>query len=260
MGEFLVVSKLNTIEQHLALVKEYGVAFEINDFFEPNLLDSGEELEYAIETYERLGVPLGSTMHGVFYDIVPFSNDPEIQKVARVRMEQSVEIARRLGIKGVVFHTNVNPLLTSDGYERRVVSGCVEVLSQLLEAYPGMEIYLENMFEDTPAILEEISKELSCYDNYGVCLDYAHIHVYGKAVSREEWIRRLGPFIRHVHINDNDLVRDLHQVVGDGNIDWNEFKDFYLSHFKDCTVLIETTDPEDQRHSLNYLRDTLHLL
>ena len=251
MGKFLIVSQIDRIEEYKKLADQYGVGFEVNDFYNPVLLEKGKEQDAAIAAYEKHGLPEGSTMHGAFYDITLFSYDPEIRRISRKRMRQSMDIARRLKVKGVVFHTNGNPLVGSGDYDTWIVDETAKYMEKLLKQYPDIEIYLENMFDDTPEILRRISEKLQTYSNYGVCLDYAHACVFGHDFG--DWVKQLSPYVRHLHINDNDLRRDLHLAVGAGLIDWEQFRAYYLSHFQDCTVLVETTEPEAQRKSLESL-------
>ena len=68
MGQYLVVSRVENLEEHLALAREYGVGFEINDFFDPEVLESKERQQEIIEAYQKAGLPEGSTMHGAFLD------------------------------------------------------------------------------------------------------------------------------------------------------------------------------------------------
>ena len=49
MGQYLVVSRVENLEEHLALAREYGVGFEINDFFDPEVLESKERQQEIIE-------------------------------------------------------------------------------------------------------------------------------------------------------------------------------------------------------------------
>ena len=42
MGKYLVVSRVETLREHMALSREYAVGFEINDFFDPELLENPE--------------------------------------------------------------------------------------------------------------------------------------------------------------------------------------------------------------------------
>ena len=109
------------------------------------------------------------------------------------------------------------------------------------------------MFDDTPVMLKKLSENLSDKNNFGVCLDYAHANVFG--VDADDFAKELSPFIKHIHINDNDLKDDLHLAVGDGKIDWNIFKKHFEEDFKDAkSILIETSDIDSQRKSAEYLR------
>ncbi len=251
MGKVLIVAKAEHLPECKAIMEEYLVALEINDFFEPKVLDSEERVQELIHQYQEFGVPEGSTLHGAFFDVVLFSYDARIQEISKIRMKQSMEIARKLGVKGVVFHTNVNPMLCGAEYDKRVVEETVDYIAILLQQYPEIEIYLENMFDETPDILVEISERLCGYPNYGVCLDYAHAYLYGESVN--EWVHALASFVKHIHINDNDGFYDRHLAVGDGVVLWDEFAEIKRSELATCSMLIETTLPENQRRSLEYL-------
>lgn len=257
MSRFLVVSKLDRLQEYKAIADAYGVGFEINDFYEPRVLDDEKEQSRMVEKYLENGVPDDSTMHGAFLDVVVFSSDERIAEISKLRMRQSVEIAKKLGVKGVVFHTNCNPMLAGDIYDNNVVSKTVafmeELLQELLEEHSSMQLYLENMFDDSPKILAEISQHLCKYQNYGVCLDYAHASI--STVPMSDWVDALAPYLKHIHINDNDLKKDLHGALGTGQIDWNQFVKYYHTHFDQCSVLIEATEPEAQIQSLNYLKE-----
>ena len=171
MGKYLVVSRVETLREHMALSREYGVAFEINDFFDPELLEDPERQQEIIDTYLEAGLPEGSTMHGAFLDVMVFSQDPLIREVSQRRMRQSMEIARKLHVKGVVFHTNVNPMLSSREYDIRAIDMTADYLKILLADFPDIEIYLENMFDASPDILVRISERLMDFPNSGVCFD-----------------------------------------------------------------------------------------
>ncbi len=249
----MVVSKVDRLQEYKAISDRFHVGFEINDFYEPGVLESTQKQNHLIEQYLKIGIPAESTMHGAFLDIVPFSTDEKIAEISRLRMKQSMEIAIKLGVRGVVFHTNCNPMLAGDTYNENVVSKTSVYLEELLINYPHIHIYLENMFDSSPDLMVQISEKLSKYSNYGVCLDYAHASI--SDVPMDVWTRTLAPYLRHIHINDNDLKRDLHQPVGSGRIDWNLFAKYYQTYFSHCTVLVEVLDPEAQVQSLQYLRE-----
>ena len=253
MGRFMVVSRADRLPEYKAVSEQYDVAFEINDFYDPHILDDSKQQNLIIQQYEKIGIPEGSTMHGVFLDIVIFSNDEKIVEVSKLRMHQSMEIAKQLGVRGVVFHTNSNPMLSSETYDNNVIVKSADYIEELLQEFPDVDIYLENMFDASPKILAGVSERLSKYSNYGVCLDYAHASISDLPMS--DWVETLAPYLKHIHINDNDLKRDLHLPVGSGFIDWNQFAKYYRTHFDQCSVLVETTRPEDQIQSLGYLKE-----
>ena len=251
MGQVLIVAREQDIQSYKAIAEEYNVGFEVNDFYNPEVLENEDEMNRLVEFYQREGLPKGSTMHGAFFDIVVFSHDLRIREISELRMEQSMKIAVRIGVKGVVFHTNISPVLSSMEYDQRAIEMTVEYLECLLKRYPDTEIYLENMFDADPDILAAISERLCIYENYGVCFDYAHASISSTPI--QTWVEALAPYIKHIHINDNNLKRDQHLALGDGKIDWQQFMKYRKKYFDDCSLVIETTLPENQRRSLKYL-------
>lgn len=256
MGQVLIVAREQDIKSYKEIAKEYKVGFEVNDFYNPEVLENEEEMNRLIEFYQKEGLPEGSTMHGAFFDIVVFSHDLRIREISELRMEQSMKIAVRIGVKGVVFHTNISPVLSGVEYDQRAIEMTVEYLECLLKRYPDTEIYLENMFDTDPDILAAISERLCIYENYGVCFDYAHASI--SSTPMKTWIEQLAPYIKHIHINDNNLKRDQHLALGDGKIDWQQFMEYREEYFDACSLVIETTLPENQRRSLKYLEQNFN--
>ena len=163
MKHAMIASKIEKIEEYIQIAKEYHVSFEINDFFDAKLLDDQKEIENVISKYKEVGIPQNSTMHGAFLDLAINSSDAKIREISEFRMVQSMEIARCLGVKGVVFHTNYNPDIPGEVYKQHLIDTMVSYLSKLLKQYPDVEIYMENMFDRTPDVLEGISKQLQEY-------------------------------------------------------------------------------------------------
>lgn len=252
MGRFLIVSHVNYIEEHSLNAMQYNTGFEYNDFYSPDVLDNEAFRRYVFDRYKQIDVPDYCTMHGDFLDVLLFSSDREIQRISRMRMKQSMDVARVIHSKAVVFHTNVNPFLNSDEYLVKVINSTVEYVAELLREYPDINIYMENMFENAPYVLAAISEKLMVYPNYGVCFDYAHASI--STTSMDVWVSELHSFIKHVHLSDNDLKSDLHLAIGEGLIDWMTFKSYYEKYFKECTILIENKLPKAQRISMEYLK------
>ena len=60
--------------------------------------------------------------------------------------------------------------------------------------------------------------------------------------------------IKHVHINDNDLISDLHLSWGDGKINRIKFYEIYETYLSGASVLVETTAIEAQVRSLEQMK------
>lgn len=253
MKRLLIIPDVNNIDKSLELAKKYNLGFEYNDFFDPDVLDDEARIEERIDTYMKHQLPDYSTLHGAFFDVIPFSKDKKIKEISLLRIHQSIEVARRLRVKAVVFHTNYNPFLNSDVYKKLWIEENVRLWSEILEDNKDLDIYLENMFDTSPDMMKALSDKLYIYDNYGVCFDYGHAAI--SEVEPEEWIRALGGYIKHIHINDNDLISDLHLPWGEGKIDRDIFYEGYKSYMSEATILIENSNLEGQLKSLVRLEE-----
>ena len=251
MNQLLIIPDRKCMEQSLSLAEEYGVGFEYNDFFDPNVLDDSGLCQKITEEYRGLALPQYCTLHGDFYDVIVFSLDKRIREVSDIRVRQSIKAAENIGARAVIFHTNYDPFFTWRSYIDGWLNANEKYWSGILDEYPHMNIYFENMFDKSPDVMAELAERLCRYGNFGVCLDYAHAAL--TPVPHEEWVRKLGRYVRHLHINDNDLVGDLHLAVGKGKIDWNEFYRLYKEHMEGASILIETASYENQRLSLEKL-------
>ena len=246
-----IIPEFEQREQFCMLSEQYQTAFEYNDFYLPSVYTKEEEVEKRIQGYCKLHRNRANdTLHGVFLDNVPCSDDRVIAEYSKMRMQQSMEIAKKLGVKGVVFHSALVPKVTNDVYIENWLQRQAEFFEQLLEQFPLLYIYLENTQEETPTYLLRLKKRLEQYDRFCFCLDYAHANISGMKTNL--WIREMKEYIGHMHVNDNDGIADLHQVPGEGSIDWEKFKKETqdISH---VSMLIEIRGLEKQRQALNYL-------
>lgn len=258
MGKIHIIPELNSIEEWLKLAEEYDCAFEYNEFFSPQVLDSIEQQNEIISAYQSTGHDFSQdTMHGAFFDVTIHSEDPLIRDASIKRVYQSMDIASRMGVRGVIFHTGRLANFRTEYYLNHWIDANYEFWVKLTAQYPKQQIFMENMFDEAPDILARLAEEMKNVDNFGVCLDYAHAAL--TPVSGSEWVRTLAPYIRHMHVNDNDLHNDLHQPVGYGKIDWNRFNQLMERYQIDSSVLIEVNGIDKAGKSLNYLKKNQYL-
>ncbi|MCM1056936.1 MAG: sugar phosphate isomerase/epimerase [Firmicutes bacterium] len=249
-----IIPEIDKIEEYEELAEKYSLGFEYNDFFDPDLLDEEDIIKERIRRYRQLGRPENvDTMHGAFFDIVPFSWDRGISRHSLYRMEQSAEIAAALGCRAVIFHAGLRPEFAGgERYYRNWLQTMAEAAEKLAEQ-SGVEIYYENVQENSPAQLAELADRLRDESRFGICLDVAHL-MLTRETPPEEWFRRLAPYIRHFHLNDNHLRTDDHLALGRGNIDWKEmFHSIRRYGLQDKSMLLEVNGLEKIRTSLEYL-------
>lgn len=250
-----IIPRFQELETYVKIAGEHSLGFEYNDFFNPALLDDREALANRIAAYQKLGRSEGiDTLHGAFYDIVPFSWDSGISSHSIYRMQQSVEIAGELGCRGVVFHTGLTPGLVGDQkYRSHWLEVMADTVRMLLGQDDAVEIYCENMFDESPWELAELAAMLAGEKRFGICLDIGHMML--ATGQPKQWFEAMGPYVRHFHVNDNHLNRDEHLALGCGKIDWPQIFGLIQEYgLSENSMLLEVSGPDRIGTSLDYLQ------
>lgn len=251
-----IIPNIGNLDAYAELAQQYSFGFEYNDFFVPDLLDDETALKQRIALYKGLDRPKGKdTLHGAFLDIVPFSQDSGIRKHSIYRMQQSIEIAGQLGCRGVIFHTGLIPGMVGDEkYRSHFLEATADTMRMLLKQDSEIEIYCENMFDESPLELAALEELLRGEGRFGVCLDIGHMML--ATDKPEEWFQALGRGIRHFHMNDNYLERDNHLAMGAGKIDWKRIFALVEQYgLEDRSRLLEVSSLEKIQDSLEYLKE-----
>ena len=172
IDRLMIIPQRDNIGEYMQLAEKYSCGFEYNDFFIPKLLDDREELDRRIEFYFKDGNKPGfSTVHGAFFDITIFSDDPKIREISELRVNQSLEAAKRLGAQAVIFHTNYIPNFRVDSYRDGWVEKNAAFWSRKLNEYPELSIYIENMFDTDCALLVRLGERMKAYTTFGIAFD-----------------------------------------------------------------------------------------
>jgi len=248
-----IIPEREQIEKSLLISDKWNAYFEYNDFFEPDVLDCPKIVQQRIDFYKALDRDRHmDTLHGTFLDVTVHSSDALIREVSMKRVRQSMDIASALDIRGVIFHTNTIPNFHQDYYYKQWLNMNELFWRQILKEYPKLQVYIENMFDETPYAIVSLAEHMKDHSRFGICYDYAHASVFGNDI--DDWTEKVAPYIKHIHLNDNDLKRDLHLTIGEGCIDWLHFGTLMLKHHIDSSVLIEINSFEKQEKSLEYMK------
>ena len=241
-------------QEYVVFSRQYGLGWEFNDFMIPSVLDDEEEKARIIGIYRSVDKPAQLNLHGAFLDVTVHSSDSRIREVSDFRIEQSINIARALGCRKVIFHTNTIPNFIDKFYCDDWVRKNAEYWTDKARRNPDVDLLMENMFDMTPELMARLAEEIRDVRNFGLCLDYSHASIFCKCENgADRFVEKLAPYVKHIHINDCDLQHDGHLPIGDGMIDWDRFAEHYAERLSGATILIEVKGLERQKRSLEFL-------
>lgn len=252
MGRYYIIPDKNNMHESVKLAETYNLGFEFDDFWAPNVLSDEDKVEELVRFYKGFELPDGISVHGDFFDVCIFSTDKEIADISKKRIWQSMEAADKMGAEKVIFHSNINSFLAQGAYLDNWINQNEVFFRQVCAQYPAVTVLMENMFDDNPDALAALAHRMEDVTNFDLCFDYAHAMISSAPI--EEWVGKTAPYIRHVHINDNDGQSDLHLAVGSGVTDWGQFGLLQKQYFNEATVLIEVSQLTAQKESLEYLK------
>jgi sugar phosphate isomerase/epimerase len=106
------------------------------------------------------------------------------------------------------------------------------------------------MFDLDPYLLRDLVKEIN-HDRIGVGLDIARANI--SKVEIKEWFNVLRPYIKQIHINDNDGNIESHMELGKGNINYKEIYPLIKELKNNPTKLIEISDLNKIKNSFEYI-------
>ncbi len=254
MGKLYCIPSLDDINNYLGFAEKYNAGFEYNDFFITKLLDDGFTLNKVIKRYMSLRkCGTGDTMHGAFLDICVNSADPKIFEASDYRVRQCMDIAVKMGLKAVIFHTNYIVNFRLRSYLDSWIDRNEEYWKQILKDYKEVQVYIENMFDDAPYMLKALAERMADEPRFGVCLDIAHARISGSPV--EDWYKEMASYVRHIHINDNDGIEDLHSPVESGVIEWDKFDKWCKGLKEEPSVLVEVRGYGHLKKSVQYMQE-----
>lgn len=254
MNYIYCIPKLNQLDDYVSFSQKYNACFEYNDFFIPSILDDPGKTSEIIKIYKSLDRDRSNdTLHGAFLDICINSDDPMIYKASDYRVRQSLDVAMRLGVRAVIFHTNYISNFKLKSYQDNWLERNEQYWRNILNEYTLLNIYIENMFDQDDHLLKQLALRMCNEPRFGVCLDVAHAFIGSQPLNK--WFYDLAPYIRHLHINDNNGIEDMHKPVGSMNLPWNLYRDYmnFISKTGTPSVLIEVNCYDDLIASVKYM-------
>lgn len=219
-----------------ALARQWHVGYEITAFSYAPMLD-------APETAERVRRDMAGVerfwLHAPFAELSPCAIDPLVRQVAEKRLLQAAETASSLGVTRMVCHGGFIPHVY---FPEWYVEQSVLFWRALLDKLPkGMTLALENVMEPSPETLVQIAAGVDD-PRLGLCLDVGHANTCVSTTPPLDWVAPMSPWLRHVHLHNNEGDTDLHRPLGEGSIPMEAVLDAVLREAPEATFTIENQD------------------
>ena len=193
--------------------------------------------------------------HLPFFDLSPGSPDDFVRQASQDRLRAAFQLARIYAPDHMVGH----PHYSAEAWGGNVkgwIERSAQAWSELCASWPGHPpLYLENTVETSPEPLAALMEQLPDA-TVGVCFDIGHWHSFAMGAERRnlpQWLAALAPWIRHLHLHDNDGSSDQHKGLGHGVIDFPSFFGLLRMHGVRPGVTLEPHDEGAFVQSLKYL-------
>ena len=212
-----------------AIADEFGVGIELDQYCQAVNMDgpAADKIEAVIR--KDLEVYDGMVLHAPFNELFPAAIDPAARQLAMKRYRQAAELAHRYGIHKMVVHSGFMPHIY---FKEWHIPRSVEFWTEFMADQPeDFEICIENVLDDEPDMLAAIAKGAND-PRIGLCFDAGHANVISER-SQDDWLETMGPYLKHIHIHNNEGDRDLHRGLTEGTIDIERLLD----------GMIESCDP-----------------
>lgn len=220
-----------------ALAEECGIGLELDHFCTAANMDEGfDAWDAAVRADMRHAERF--VLHAPFAELTPCAIDPLIREVSMKRLKQAIALCRRYGVKRMVAHSGFLPRVYFP--EWYLDQGAPFFRELLQTADADFELLIENVLEPDPALLGELIERIGD-PRAKICLDVGHAFVSSEIPPRE-WIDRLAPWTRHLHLHDNDGSFDFHLPPGDGKIGYPELFGKLEECVPDATWTFECPD------------------
>ncbi len=138
-------------------------------------------------------------------------------------LKKWIDLYLAAGIKNAVLHAGGRELLENGCEVERIDELRLKGFTEIADHIKGTDMVIcienTNVLRDADGIIDLIKRVGS--DRLGICLDTGHQNRFGG--SQAEFIHKAKPYLKALHINDNEGVHDQHMMpYGKGTVDWNE--------------------------------------
>lgn len=240
------------------IADDFGAGVEIDYFCQAENMDGVRGEKVMAEVDKIMQKRDVRVLHAPFNELFPASIDPKARELAMNRLSAAADIATKRGIKKMVVHSGYMPFTY---FKQWHISKSITFWKEFMEKRPDdFEICIENVLDDEPYMLAEIAEKAGD-PRIGLCYDVGHANIKGKGgfdgrpetTDQKEWLEVTAPYLKHVHIHNNDGKRDYHRGFEEGTVNIEELLDgVIMKCASDTTITAELLAGED---SFRWLSD-----
>jgi len=182
------------------------------------------------------------TLHAPFASMNIAAPAEDMRNFVLKRLQKSMIFARSLECHLMVFHpgfrTGISGFYPGMDWKTNIKS--VEALLELSRQHE-VKIAVENCPEPYGFLLKNVEqfsrffKELG--ENVSLVLDVGHSNITSQTL---QLMKSFSEKIVHIHAHDNDGKQDLHQGVGYGTVNWQEFAESLKNIRFEGLVMVES--------------------
>ena len=227
---------VSEIDEHAeALARERALGLELICFCDARRLEDGDVIRAQAARLEGL---TGRAMHAPYFELSPCAIVPLIRAVAMYRMRQAAQVCAQIGARRMIVHSGYAPQVY---FPEWFVPKSIEFWRELLDGLPGdFELMVENVLDVGPEPMRAVCDGVDD-PRLRICLDVGHANAYSP-VTVEAWISMLGGRIAHVHLHNNDGLRDLHAPLDEGSLDVERVLRHLDAYAPAADICIESVD------------------
>lgn len=250
MNKKIYVSQLFSDDEAYNILKNNNIGIEIIEFGIGYVLD--KEDNGVADYIKRMGSLIQNksiSIHGPFLDLNPASYDSLIKEATLQRYNQSYHAAKVLGADRIVFHSCY---LDNIYYRESYIDNSISFWKEFLkDKNDNIKIHIENVYDKEPSHLIEIVDKVN-NENFSVCLDIGHVNCYG-IENLESWIKKLGKRIGHLHLHNNDGLKDTHSGLKNGSINIENILYLIDNYCNEPAITIEVNNMDEIKDSVSLL-------
>lgn len=243
------------LKKSVKIAQELGLGIELSRI--PNIINNKRPFEDVKKEMEDIfGDFKGQkSVHGLFFDLSIASIDDDIREISIKRYLQSLEIAKAIGAKTIVYHTGCEATIKHFKFQNEYSEDSIKFWKNYIKPYEnaGITAVQENVSENTHEPILKIINAVNS-PNLQASLDTGHVNVHSSQ-KVVDWIEGYGKALKHMHLHNNYGDNDSHLSLKKGTLIFEEIFDKIKVLNLDPVMVLEIFTEKDLYESVEYMQE-----